>query len=226
MSLEWDLFKQKYGDRWNYFMPPQGTPVSYIQNTSALNTFVPNNEATQVLFQTTPISAGLGEVLVITHYSCLANAAVVNPYWPGFLPTPLPAYAFQGRFAWTVLITTAPNNDRSLIGDVTYQNTTPFPAGTIQNGKSLFKEYGTGSGDPSILIMPGQAAYIAIYALPADRGADPPPADSPQIVLTAELVGYRVPIPNYVAMGPKPDPTQPRKVSQEIPGRRVYGGGK
>ncbi len=193
--MNWDAMNQRYGDRWCYFMPPQGTPVDFIENSGALNTFPSPLEASMVLFKTSPIQAETGEVLVITRYSLRASVAVVNPFWPGRLPTPLPDTAFQGRFAWTVMNVDVNGSDRSLIGNVTYQNTDIFPAGHVQTGKSLLKDYGTGFGDPPIIILPNGAAYLAIYALPTNRGAEPPPADSPQVVLTAELSGYRVPIP-------------------------------
>lgn len=220
----WEEFRQKYGDRWNYFMPPQGTPYSFIQNSTAINTAVSKLEAEAVLFQTTSVMAQPGEVLVITRYACHATAAVVNPYWPGYLPTFLPPNAFQGRFAWTVMTVAANANDKSFISNVTYQNTDQFPAGTIQNGKSLFQEYSTGAGAPPFIVEPGSTAYIAVYALPDNRGAEPPPPDSPPIVLTAELVGYRLPVPNPAAMGPHPQPQGPRQSIEDIPGRRVWQG--
>lgn len=227
--MNWELMNKRYGDRWGYFMPPQGTPVSFIENSSALNTFAPALEAQMILFKTTPIQATTGEILVITRYSLRASVAIVNPFWPGRLPTPLPDTAFQGRFAWTVMTADSNGNDRSLIGNVTYQNTDIFPAGHIQTGKSLLKDYGTGSGDPPIIILPNTAAYLAIYALPTNRGAEPPPVDSPQVVLTAELSGYRLPIPvSDFWIGPHANPAamqgegrDGRRVSApELPGRR------
>jgi hypothetical protein len=191
----WDAFRDAYGDRWNYFMPPVGRPVSFVENSGALNTFPQKNEASQALFRSFPIKVQSTEVLVITRYSCIASAAVVNPFWPGRLPTPLPPTAFQGRFAWTVMMGQGGQEDKSLIGDAPYQNTTPFPAGTVQYGKSLLQEYGTGNGDAPIIVPPGASVYLSVFAFPDDRGAEPPPPDSPQILITTELGGYRVPIP-------------------------------
>lgn len=201
MSNVWDLMKKHYGERWAYFMPPQGKPVTYIENSSVVNPFLPAIEAPFSVFKTTPVKAQTGEVLVITRYGLQASAAVVNPYWPGRLPTPLPETAFQGRFAWTVMNIDVRADERSLIGDVTYQNTDVFPAGHIQAGRSLLKYYTTGMGDPPFIISPNSTVYLAAYALPANRGAEPPPADSPQIVLTAELSGFRLPIPVDPAWG-------------------------
>lgn len=227
-NLDLSAFKARYGERWNYFMPPEGDPVSFIENSTALNTFTPQIEANAVVFYTAEIKAGQQEALVITHYSCIANAAVINPHWPGYLPTPLPAYAFQGRFAWTVVVINANSDDRSKISDVTYQNTNQFPADTVQVGKSLFKEYGTGFGDPPIIIPADSSAFIAIYALPDNRGAEPPPDDSPPIILTTEMVGFRLKYPKFATLpvGPQPqrDITKPRDPNPEPPGRRTFMG--
>lgn len=182
--------KEAYGERWAYFMPPTAEPFVAIENLQT-----PDDAESRQEYRSAPVQAQPNEVLVIQTYGVTASAAVPNPYWPGLLPTRLPAEAFQGRVTWTVKMGDREQDYYSKLSNVTYQNGAPaaqFALGYKSKGISLLQTFGVGDGYPPIIVEPGARAYITLNANGATQALDNPPAQAPQPVYTSVLSGYRV----------------------------------
>lgn len=204
--IDHKLIEEKYGKTWAYFAPSNARPFHRISNSAALNPATIPLEARPFEIRDNELRTEHREIAVIQTYSCIANAAVPNPYWLGRLPTPLPPFAFQNRIQWAVLLNDGRQNDLSDLDGVTYQNTPAAPTPLTRSGKSLLQTYSVGNGAPPILVPPGQTAYIGIFAMPDLWGAETPPPNSPPIIFTTELIGYYIDLPG------SPLPTSPQDV--------------